>query len=162
MHYIPHTFFIVTINMLLTNVSNMYSSVFIAVCVIIHKLGSTFLVEHFSTVRVCTVGESSTGPGIFIRCNLNTVIAAYPCPFPTDFFQANKVFNSRVPSRLKFLHQKIQFVLILDRNKLTIVQQAQIQALIPSCYPLSTGRFMNCVTRTTGFKCLTFSLRKMK
>ena len=150
MHYFPHTFFIVTANMLLTNVSNRVMFVSIAVYVVIHE--RTFFVRslevHFSTMRTAIVGVTRTVPGRrFIRCNLNTVIA-YPCPFPRAVSQANKIFKTRVHFR-KFLLQKIHFIFILNRNKLAIVQRAQMEAFIPSCFLLC----MNSVIRTTEFKC---------
>ena len=154
MHYFPHTFFIVTANMLLTNVSNHF--VFIAVYVIIHERIFFVLSQevHFSTVRVfIIVGVTKAGPGrSFIRFNLNTVIA-YPCPFPRALSQADKIFKSRVLFRLKFLLQKIPFIFILSRNKLAIVQRAQMEAFIPSCSLLC----MNSVIRTTEFKCQTLN-----
>ena len=135
--------------MLLTNVSNHF--VFIAVYVIIHE--RTFFVlsqeVHFSTVRVFIVGVTKAGPGrSFIRFNLNTVIA-YPCPFPRALSQADKIFKSRVLFRLKFLLQKIHFIFILNRNKLAIVQRAQMEAYSLLC--------MNSVIRKTEFKCQTLN-----
>ena len=153
MHYFPHTFFIVTANMLLTNIANLSMFVFIAVYVIIHErtFGPLSREVHFSTVRrAFAVGVIRTGPGILIRCNLNTVIA-YPCPFPRALSQANEIINPLF--RLKFLLQKIHFIFILNRNKLAAAQRAQMEAFIPSCCLLSTGWFMNSVTRTTEFKC---------
>ena len=151
MHYFPHTFFIVTANMLLTNISNLKTWVFpIALYVIIHERTFVVLEVHFSTVRGFIVGVTSAGPGTFIRFHLNTVIA-YPCPFPRALSQANEIINPLF--RLKFLLQKIHFIFILNRNKLAVVQRAQMEAFIPSCCLLSTGWFMNSVTRTTEFKC---------
>ena len=155
MHYFPYTFFIVTANMLLTNVSNTATSVLIAGYVIIHE--RTFAVlsleVHFSTVRrAFVVGVIRTGPGSFLRCNLNTVIA-YPCPFPRAVSQANEIFSTLALVRFKFLLQKTHFIFILNRNKLAIVQQAQMEAFIPSCALLC----MNSVIRTIEFKCQTLN-----
>ena len=138
--------------MLLTNISHIFRFETITGYVIISKF--FVLEEHFSTLAI-TVGLTASGPGIFIRFNHGTVIA-YPCPLLRAFSQANKIFNTRVPFRFKFLLQKIQFLFILNRNKLAIVQRAQMQAFNPSCCLLCRW-FMNSVTRTTGFKCLTLN-----
>ena len=153
MYYFTHTFFLLTAHMLLTNISNIMFCVCFAVYVVIHPL-LIRLEVHFSTVRVFIVGVLRTVPGSFIRFHLNAVIA-YPCPFPTAFSQANKIFKTRIP--LKFLLQKNQFIFILNRNKLAIVHQARLQALIPICFLLCRCS-MDSVTRTIGFKC--FTLKK--
>ena len=153
MHYFPHTFFIVTVNMFLTNVSNHSTFVFIAVYVIIHE--RTIILKHevhFSTVLAFVVWVTSTGPGIFIRCHLNAVIA-YPCPFPRAVSQTNEIFSNFAPFRFKFFLQKIHFIFILNRNKMAIVPRAQMKAFIPSCSLLC----MNSITRTIEFKCQTLN-----
>ena len=104
---------------------------------------------HFSALAI-TVGLSHTAPWKSIRCNLNAVIA-YPCPLPRSLSQANKIFNSRVPFRLKFLRLKNQLLFVFNGNKMAIVQRTQIRALMPTL--LSTEWSMNSVTRTIGFKC---------
>ena len=158
-----HTFFIVTANMLLTNASNMCSFETIAVYVIIHERPrisvSSLLAVHCSTVRVCTVGVLSITPGrMFFRWNHNTVIA-YPCPVPRAVSQANKIFSiwpilGRARFRLKLLHQKIHLIFILNRNKLAIVEQAQMETFSP----ISVLLCMNSIPRTIVFqKCLTLN-----